>query len=639
MRKINLFLTAILISFTYQAQAQDLPDSCLAAYSFRIVVIGSSTAAGAGASPVDSAWVNRYRSSLYQYNLANKVFNLARGGYNTYHLMPSDAVPPANRPVPDTLRNITRALSLNPQAIIINLPSNDAAAGYTAEEQLNNFDTIIHTARNAGVPIWVCTTQPRNFSASQVAIQELVRDSILAKYGQQAINFWNGVATSDGYIDPFFDSGDGIHLNNPGHALLFNRVRDKAIPISLAELPDLTVKPDTLCSPGNAQLLAVSQYADTIFWYLQAQAGLPVGSGPVFTTPVLDESTTYYASAHIGPFSYARQLFTTNSINRDWNGIMFDIVADTALTVDSLTIQLQTGGPQTVQVYSRAGSLLGWEQTAAAWQFLDSFQFSMNTPGSIVSLPVGPLQLSHSDTLAFYLHMANPGANLAYNAPDDNIVYQTPELQLLNSTGISHQFGQTYFPRLYVGRVSYHYGFKPEGSCSTERLAVPVLFGHTPVDLGADTLVLVSDSLALDAGPGYLQYHWSTGSTSQQIWITSALLQPGANTLTVSVTDSLGCQSEDSLQILYLPSSAQELDNVIQLQIKPNPGRSSFIIQADPPQPVVEVSVFNNAGQLVFQNKGALPMEIQSDFGQAGMYWVQIKGPGFQRTLRWLKSD
>ena len=639
MRKINLFFAAVLLSFTVQVQAQDLPDSCLAAYSFRIVVIGSSTAAGAGASPIDSAWVNRYRSSLYDYNLDNEVFNLARGGYNTYHLMPSDAVPPANRPEPDTIRNITRALSLNPQAIIINLPSNDAAAGYTAEEQLNNFDTIIHTARDAGVPIWVCTTQPRNFSASQVAIQELVRDSILAKYGQQAIDFWNGVATPDGYIDPFFDSGDGIHLNNPGHALLFNRVYDKAIPISIAELPDLVVKADTLCSPGQAELQAISQYADTIFWYTGAQTDTPVGFGPQFTTPFLSENTSYYASAHVGPFYYAKQLFTTNSINRDWNGIMFDVVADTTLTVDSLTIQVQTAGDQTIQVYSRTGSLLGWEQAAAGWQLLDSFQFSMNTPGSIVSLPVGPLPLGPADTLAFYLHMAKPGSNLAYNAPDDTLVYQTNELQLLNSTGISHQFGQTYFPRLYAGRVFYHFGFKPEGSCSTERLEVPVVLGYAPVDLGADTLVLVSDSIALDGGPGYVQYSWNTGSNNQQIWVTSADLQPGINTFSVVVEDSLGCQSEDSVQILYLPTSTQNLDNAVKLQIKPNPGRSSFIIQADPPQQAVEVLVFNNTGQLVFQNKGALPMEIQSAFGLAGMYWVQIKGPGFQRTLRWLKSD
>ncbi len=179
-------------------------------------MIGSSTAAGTGANPPDSAWVNRYRAFLKNINPANEVINLAKGGYQTYHLMPSGCRAPADRPRPDTLRNITKALSLHPDAIILNLPSNDAAAGYEAAEQLANFDTIARSAAKSGVPLWVCTPQPRNFSAGKVVNQLIVREAVLKRYGGHAIDFWTEVAALDGLIGMAFNSGDGIHSIMPG---------------------------------------------------------------------------------------------------------------------------------------------------------------------------------------------------------------------------------------------------------------------------------------------------------------------------------------------------------------------------------------------------------------------------------------
>ncbi len=234
MRYINVF--AFLAFWAFKGVGQSAPDLFFPDDTFRLVVIGSSTAAGTGARPVDSAWVNRYRTYLQGINPANEVVNLALGGYSTYRLMPSGFVPPKSRPAPDTSRNISKALAFKPDAIIVNLPSNDAAAGYDLEEQLQNFDTIVQCARAAGVPIWICSTQPRNFSADKVLVQLIARDTILTRYANQAINFWEGLAMPNGLIAPEFNSGDGIHLNNAGHRLLFDRVREKNIPETLAVL-------------------------------------------------------------------------------------------------------------------------------------------------------------------------------------------------------------------------------------------------------------------------------------------------------------------------------------------------------------------------------------------------------------------
>src|SRR5690349_18464412 len=94
-----LLFTVSLFSFSIHAQK-------------KIVVLGSSTAFGTGASSVDSSWVGRLQKAHRlntSDNLDTIVTNLAVGGYNTYHIMPTGFVPPANRPAPDPLHNVTQA--------------------------------------------------------------------------------------------------------------------------------------------------------------------------------------------------------------------------------------------------------------------------------------------------------------------------------------------------------------------------------------------------------------------------------------------------------------------------------------------------------------------------------------------------
>ncbi len=202
----------------------------------RIVVIGSSTAAGAGARPADSAWVNRYRTHLKRLHPACEVINLAKSGYQTFHLMPDGYRPPEGYPLPDLERNISRALSLRPDGIIVHLPSNDAAAGYDAQVQLNNLDVIAHAAWTADVPLWFISVQPRNFDSLRVKIQLQVLEQMQKRFGERLIPVWHLFATPEGTLNPQLDAGDGIHLNNRGHALLFDQVVAQNIPFQLTTI-------------------------------------------------------------------------------------------------------------------------------------------------------------------------------------------------------------------------------------------------------------------------------------------------------------------------------------------------------------------------------------------------------------------
>ena len=195
-----------------------------------VVVLGSSTAEGTGPREEANTWVNRFRAWLKTEDPNVDVLNLARGGYTTYHLRPTGmASSEAERPAPDTLRNIDAALRRHPAAVIVSLPSNDAAYGYGTEEQQRNFEAIAAAAEAAGVPIWFTTTQPRALDPDAIASQRAVRDWILATYGDRAVDFWTGFADADDGQSPRYDSGDHVHYNDEAHRIFFERVRDAGV--------------------------------------------------------------------------------------------------------------------------------------------------------------------------------------------------------------------------------------------------------------------------------------------------------------------------------------------------------------------------------------------------------------------------
>ncbi len=189
-----------------------------------IVILGSSTAAGTGASVRDSAWVERFTRDARGRDTTVRVVNLAVGGYTTYHIMPTGYKAPPGRPAPDPLHNITYGLMFRPAFIIINLPSNDAASGCTVSETLANYDTVLSRIP-AGVEVWVTTTQPRDLDSAGRAKLIAVRDSTYARFGDHALDFWSTLANPDGSLRKEYDAGDGIHLNDRGHRILAERAK------------------------------------------------------------------------------------------------------------------------------------------------------------------------------------------------------------------------------------------------------------------------------------------------------------------------------------------------------------------------------------------------------------------------------
>jgi acyl-CoA thioesterase-1 len=189
-----------------------------------IVVIGASTAAGTGAKPIDSAWVNRLRLITTSNLKPLTYINLAVGGYTTYQGMPTGFTK-SGRPAPDTAHNITKALALHPSLVMITFPSNDIANGYTAGEVMSNYSKMTSLLDSAKVPYILFGTQPRNLSESSKRTSlKQVNTAIKSTYTNRANDYFDQLATSSLTIKPELSFGDGIHVNNKGHYLIVQSV-------------------------------------------------------------------------------------------------------------------------------------------------------------------------------------------------------------------------------------------------------------------------------------------------------------------------------------------------------------------------------------------------------------------------------
>jgi lysophospholipase L1-like esterase len=258
----------------------------------KIVILGSSTAFGTGASPIETnSWANRFAAWLNTNTSGANVVNLALGGFDTEDVLPGG----------DPERNITKALALSPDLIIVNLPSNDVANGIPMEITLQNLMTLRDLAATQGVKMFITTTQPRNFATLQE--REILRQTaneIRSTFGNYVIDIYDELTNLTDITIKSAYNADGIHVNNAGHEYIFNAVRRKVSPFltrfevqrSLAEAgPFMTIGSTLALEYDDADLIPGQSY----FYRLRATQGDTVSQfAPVVNaaTPGDSESPT-----------------------------------------------------------------------------------------------------------------------------------------------------------------------------------------------------------------------------------------------------------------------------------------------------------------------------------------------------------
>ncbi|MFN8243015.1 MAG: gliding motility-associated C-terminal domain-containing protein [Ferruginibacter sp.] len=155
--------------------------------------------------------------------------------------------------------------------------------------------------------------------------------------------------------------------------------------------------------------------------------------------------------------------------------------------------------------------------------------------------------------------------------------------------------------KVFPGVSTWYYvsATKHNGCPVTDSIFVTV---HIPpsINLGADRNLCAGDTLQLDAGPGFINYTWSTGEHTASIPVYQAGLYY------VTATDANSCKSGDSLLILQL----------IPLPVSQLPAETT-ICQGQP-----KILHAGTGFTSYLWNTGALTESI--NVSSIGQYWVTI---------------
>ncbi len=234
-KPLNIFYIILFAFSVSSCQKSSLGPSQHGKDTPVIVILGSSTAAGVGANPIDSSWVNIVKSTVNATSTKASFINLAVPDFTTYHIMPNGFTHP-DRPAPDTAKNITKALYYKPDLVIINLPTNDIALGYSDDESLSNYQKLTSMLDSAQVQYIIFSTQPRNFTdANQRARLNTFNNALISKYTFKVNNFLDQLSTPTFEIKDIYSAGDGIHLNNAGHKIIANATLKHPIFMSIVQ--------------------------------------------------------------------------------------------------------------------------------------------------------------------------------------------------------------------------------------------------------------------------------------------------------------------------------------------------------------------------------------------------------------------
>jgi len=198
---------------------------------FKLVVIGSSTAAGTGASSQARSWVEQLSQSLRR-SVEGTITteNLAVPGYSNHDLAQGSAKP----------GNIDEALRLKPDLLIIALAGgNDLALGSSQEEYISRIERLRTQANAADSPVFVMGTAPKDVDDAQRRQLKAWSSAMLTTFnecwvpGQTSahspcfIPIFDVLADANLGIAAKYSAGDGTHVNDAGHA----RILERTLPI------------------------------------------------------------------------------------------------------------------------------------------------------------------------------------------------------------------------------------------------------------------------------------------------------------------------------------------------------------------------------------------------------------------------
>ncbi len=317
----------------------------------------------------------------------------------------------------------------------------------------------------------------------------------------------------------------------------------------------------TRCGPGQVILTATANAGSTLNWYTSATGGVPVGTGALFTTPIISSNTTYYvaaasggSSATVGLSPTAANCGTLASVtSSDWP-LRFNTTAP--VTINSVTVIPVAAGTFTVALRNSLSTANITSQTftftAAEVGIPKVLTLGWSVPTS------GTYQLTNSTGGVYRIGTFT--CNYPFTSPSGSFSIVGSATTSGSATSLTQYNG--------------FFNINISEGCETPRQAVTATITAPPaLGLTSNVTICNNATLPLTVTTPIANFNNYTWSPATNLYTTPNLATPytaGTNDSTVYVKTNVGgtytyvltafnsatsCQNIDSVKVTVLPGN------------------------------------------------------------------------------------
>lgn len=159
------------------------------------------------------------------------------------------------------------------------------------------------------------------------------------------------------------------------------------------------------------------------------------------------------------------------------------------------------------------------------------------------------------------------------------------------------------------------------------------------LSLANDTTICVNGATTIDAGAGFSAYLWSTSETSQSITADGTTLGLGTHSITVEVTDSLGCTNMDDVTITVDDCAGISSETLKYMEVYPNPTSSILNVSIDQLITDAVLTVYSMDGVRILSKEMTSQTE-EFDLSRlaVGSYILELKTTDYQEIIKIIKN-
>lgn len=151
-------------------------------------------------------------------------------------------------------------------------------------------------------------------------------------------------------------------------------------------------------------------------------------------------------------------LSTPLNTDNGQRGIMFDVVVgSSAITFESLGIDIYAGMTANYEFYTIEGGIAGNTSSSVGWTLRDTFSgITGLATGTLNIFDIADFTAAAGSTIGFYFtNTSGGGVNYTNGSGVGNTLVSDGNLSILEGVGKSYAFGDTFFPRALNGSITY----------------------------------------------------------------------------------------------------------------------------------------------------------------------------------------